>query len=368
MNRRVLSIAASLAGIFCQAAQAQAQKASPGPTPPPAASAAPMIRNHSVWKDTKGNPIDCHEGAILRVDARYYWYGRSYHGNVKGIYGTGGAKFRCGLNCYSSSNLVDWTFEGNVLSYPDSGWITEGTWHRPRVLFNKKTSTYVLWFFCLGIPNGKPWVKDVVAVSNRPSGPFTILGDRKTGVDASGDLALFEDVDGQGYLANGDWGRNGFIQRLTADFRDTTGAPVKVLPAGGHHSYEGLSMARYKGKYLYAGSGVAGLDPSDTTYAVADAPMGPYTVKGLMSEQKTWSSQISSFCHIPETDTLFALCEQWLTGPDGQKVTAEASTQLWLPVSFDPVTGIARMQYTRQWAPRLPQSQQPAARETPGTK
>lgn len=48
--------------------------------------------------------------------------------------------------------------------------------------------------------------------------------------------------------------------------------------------------------------------------AVADAPMGPYEVKGLMSEQKTWRSQISSFCHIPETDTLFALCEQWLIG------------------------------------------------------
>ncbi|MGE5612244.1 MAG: hypothetical protein ACM359_23555 [Bacillota bacterium] len=37
---------------------------------------------------------------------KYYWYGRSYHGNDKGTYGTGGAKFRCGFNCYSSENLT----------------------------------------------------------------------------------------------------------------------------------------------------------------------------------------------------------------------------------------------------------------------
>lgn len=310
-----------------------------------------LIRNHTEWRDTAGNPIDCHEGGILRVGDTYYWYGRIYHGNDRGIYGTGGAPFRCGLNCYSSTNLVDWTFEGNILSYPDSGWLTEGTWHRPRVLFNEKTGKYVLWFFCLGIPEGKPWVKDVVAVADQPTGPFALLGERIMSIEPSGDLALFQDIDGKGYIANGDWERHGFVFRLSDDFQQIEGDPITALPAIGNVGYEGLSMACFKGKYIVAGSFVRGLDPSDTTYAIADAPMGPYTVKGLMSEQDTWRSQISSFCYIPETDCLFALCEQWLIGPEGQTVAAEKSTQLWLPILFDPETGIAKMHYVQQWDP-----------------
>jgi hypothetical protein len=317
--------------------------------------AAKLIRNHTAWRDTQGNPIDCHEGGLLRVGAKYFWYGRSYHGNDRGIYGTEGAKFRCGINCYSSGNLVDWTFAGRILSYPDLGWITTGTWHRPRVVFNEKTSKYVLWFFCLGIPDGKPWVKDVVAIADHPTGPFQILGERKMPIEPSGDLALLVDVDGRGYLANGDWRRNGFVLRLTDDFQNATGEPVKALPAGHLTEYEGLSMARFKDKYIFAGSGVAGLDPTETTYAVADAAIGPYTVKGLMSEKKTWRSQLSSLTVIPETNTLFALCEQWLIGPDGQPITAEKSTQLWIPVSFDPKTGTARMRYVKEWDPSLTQ-------------
>jgi hypothetical protein len=118
--------------------------------------------------------------------------------------------------------------------------------------------------------------------------------------------------------------------------------------SGGH---EGSSIALYKGKYLVAGSAVAGLDPSDTTYAIADAPLGPYTDKGLMSEKKTWSSQISAFVYLAETDRLFAMNEQWLLGPDGKRAPAEQSTQLWLPVAFDPATGVAKMEYTEAWDP-----------------
>lgn len=94
-----------------------------------------------------------------------------------------------------------------------------------------------------------------------------------------------------------------------------------------------------------------GLDSSDTTYAIADVPMGPYVVKGRMSEQDTWRSQLSSFCYIHETDCLFAICEQWLIGPEGQPVTTEKSTQLWLPIIFAPATGIAEMRYAEQWDP-----------------
>lgn len=100
---------------------------------------AAEIRNHTVWKDTEGELIDCHEGGILRVGDTFYWHGRAYKGHKTGMYGKEGAKFRCGLNVYSSTDMVNWTCRGACLSYPASGWVTEGTWHRPRVLYNDQT-------------------------------------------------------------------------------------------------------------------------------------------------------------------------------------------------------------------------------------
>jgi hypothetical protein len=303
------------------------------------------IRNHSTWKDTEGSLIDCHEGHLLRIGKTFYWYGRAYQGNTDGVFGEKGARFRCGLTCYSSTDLVSWTNRGVILAYPDSGWLTKGTWHRPRVLFNAATGTYVLWFFMF--PDTTPgYFSAVVATSTAPSGPFTVR--TGPGFRVSGDLALFQDRDGAGYLCY-EVKRRILVSRLTDDFLNITGEPVVAMQEGGNH--EGSSMIFYKGKYIVAGSGVEGLDPTETFYAVADHPMGPYTYKGLMSEQKTWRSQISAFVYLEESDRLFAMCEQWLIGPTGSRVPGEQSCQLWLPVTFNPATGAAKLTHVEKWNP-----------------
>ena len=303
------------------------------------------IRNHSAWKDTEGNLIDCHEGHLLRIEKTFYWYGRAYKGNVDGIFGEKGAKFRCGLTCYSSTDLVTWTKRGVILAVPESGWLTQGTWHRPRVLFNAATGRYVLWYFMF--PDGTPgYFTAVVATSTSPTGPFTVR--TGPGFRVSGDLALFQDRDGKGYLCT-EVKRQILVRRLTEDFLDVTGEPTVALKEGGNH--EGSSMILYKGKYLVAGSGVEGLDPTETVVAVADHPMGPYTYQGRISERKTWRSQISAFVYIEESDRLFAMCEQWLIGPTGDRVPAEQSCQLWLPVTVDSRTGAVRMEHVDRWNP-----------------
>lgn len=55
-----------------------------------------------------------------------------------------------------------------------------------------------------------------------------------------------------------------------------------------------------------------------------------------------------------DTQGNIALNEQWLIGPDGKRVPAELSCQLWLPVAFDPDTGIVQMQHVKQWDPWVP--------------
>ena len=59
---------------------------------------------------------------------------------------------------------------------------------------------------------------------------------------------------------------------------------VLVSDPARHKVHEAAALIRYKGKYIAAGSGVEGGNPTDTRYAVADAPLGPYREMGLMSQ------------------------------------------------------------------------------------
>ena len=98
------------------------------------------IRNYAAWTDTAGNPISCHDGGITRVGDTFYWYGTSYTGNPKGLDQIG-ARQQLGFNCYSSKNLVDWSYEGVCTAFPKEGWLAKGSSHRPNVLYNDKTGT-----------------------------------------------------------------------------------------------------------------------------------------------------------------------------------------------------------------------------------
>jgi hypothetical protein len=45
------------------------------------------------------------------------------------------------------------------------------------------------------------------------------------------------------------------------------------------------------------------------------------------------------------------MCDQWFRGPKGQRVPIDQSCQLWLPVSFDPKTEMAKMLHVEEWDP-----------------
>ena len=72
-----------------------------------------------VWLDTAGNPINAHGSGMLYHDGVYYWYGEYKKGET---ILPEWATWECyrtdvtGVSCYSSADLVNWTFEGIVLS------------------------------------------------------------------------------------------------------------------------------------------------------------------------------------------------------------------------------------------------------------
>ena len=71
-----------------------------------------------VWNDTDGNPINAHGGGILYHNGKYYWYGEYKKGKTVL---PDWATWECyrtdvtGVSCYSSPDMVNWTFEGIVL-------------------------------------------------------------------------------------------------------------------------------------------------------------------------------------------------------------------------------------------------------------
>ena len=323
------------------------------------ASAEKAIVNLTDWRDTRGQPISAHEHFVGRFFGAFYWYGTSYKGNPLGQCGPEGAPLQNGFNVYRSTNLVDWQYLGQCLTFPKTGFGSEGTSHRPRVIYNKPTKKYVMWYFYF---RKYPDVMLTVATAAAPAGPFVIQGLRKSSEEHgwAQDLGAFQDSDGKAYLVYDDGHRNLRVDLLTGDFLDTTGRSVIALRAGSGQGqqYEGAAMVKYKGKYIVAGSGVTGWNPSDTTYAIADSPLGPYSAPGRLGNWGTWGSQMSSFLYVAETDTLIALCDQWWAGPAGRN-DLDQSRYVWIPVLFNPVTREAQMEFRAEWNPFTTQPPNP---------
>ena len=86
---------------------------------------------------SNGEHLNAHGGGVIRVNGTFYLIGEDKQG---------GAAF-ANVNCFSSPDLVRWTYEGALLSRGQgpsdlgTGRIIE----RPKVLFNDKTGKYVLW-------------------------------------------------------------------------------------------------------------------------------------------------------------------------------------------------------------------------------
>jgi beta-xylosidase len=314
------------------------------------------IANNTDWLDTEGRLIQAHEGDIARFNGAFYWYGSSYAGNPQGKYDIADGPVWNGVQIYRSTDLRNWTYKGVALPRPENGWGKLGATGRAHVIYNDKTKKYVMWYrWFLHMPASFL----MVAVADRPEGPFTPLGPREVGT-ANGfasDMNVFKGDEGKAYLiycdheteatkfsenANGRYAVR--VDSLTDNYLDTNKDGVYVF----EKAVEAPSMIKYKGKYLAVGSGAAGWSGSETVFTVADAPLGPYREAKVISEGNTWDSQVTDLVYLEESDTLMALTDQWWA-PD--KTDINISRYLLLPVDFDAESGTATMRYRKQWNP-----------------
>ncbi len=243
------------------------------------------IKNDSFWDTKDGKAIYSQGGGIFKFthhetgEEKYFWYGvhykqaETYREDPSST--MQGNTFE-GVTCYSSTDLVNWEFEANVLTpeevFGDSGrrW---GWLGRMGVAYVKEAKQYVLII---------QYNSSVLfATADSPLGPFKKQHRKDMtswiGTPNTGDQTVFTDEDsGKSYLVYSyGQGRNKIYLSEIGLKNDTiTLLDFKQVFRGAGR--EGNCMFKYRGKYYIAASQLYGWDGSLAYYLVADDIMGPY--------------------------------------------------------------------------------------------
>lgn len=263
------------------------------------------IKNDVFWNTKDGKPIYSQGGGIFRFKdpktdkEKYYWYGVHYkgaeiyrHSPTKTYPGTG---FKS-VTCYTSTDLVNWTFVSDALSKADANEKERAGWvGRLGVAYLKEINQYAMF-----VQHNS---QVLVALSNQPEGPFKwhqkINMMDMIGTTNTGDQTVFTDEDsGKSYLVYSyGKGRNKiYLSEIgVKDGKVGLLNCIKVYQGAGR---EGNCMFKYKGKYYMAASNLYGWDASLAYYLEADHIQGPYQPTNQMLVMDGASDD---FAHITQT-------------------------------------------------------------------
>ncbi len=349
------------------------------------------IKPGEIWPDNNGVHINAHGGGILFHEGKYYWFGEHK------IEGKKGNQAWVGVHCYSSKNLTDWKDEGIALEVvknnPESE-ITEGcVLERPKVIYNKKTGKFVMWFHLELKGQGYNAAKTGVAVSDKVTGPYTFLNavnpnagiwplgypdelksksfsdtlkgwsdewkkavkdgmfvhrDFKKGQMAR-DMTLFVDEDGTAYhIHASEENLTLHISELNDEYTGFTGKYIRVLPTG--HN-EAPAIFKHNGKYYMITSGCTGWDPNAARLLVSDSVMGnwEYIENPCYGDDKelTFHSQSTYILPVEGKKNAFIfMADRW------KPENAIDGRYIWLPVKFNE-NGIPYLEWMDEWDPGI---------------
>jgi hypothetical protein len=280
---------------------------------------ADQIKPGEIWADQNGNHVQAHGGGIIKIGKTYYWYGEE---RSRGL----DTNFRF-VSCYSSSDLTNWKFLGDVLKLSDpenlgSRWVLE----RPKVFYNKTSKKYVMYFH---LDDARYKLARVgVATSENPDGPFTYVKSFRPLNYESRDIGQFIDDDGTPYLIFESRPSKGFyIAALSDDYMDVAKEVCFI-----HAPLEGGAIVHYKGLYYAIGSALTGWRPNPNKYATATTLAGPWTeFKDIAPpETNTYESQSTMLLKVEGTKgtTIIFMADQW------RPSTQWDSRYLWMPVEI----------------------------------
>lgn len=299
------------------------------------------MRNGQIWKDTEGNDIQAHGGCIIEYNNMFYWYGE--HKGADNCPGKGRVDV-IGVSCYSSSDLLNWKYEGLVLEADKedekSMLHTSMVLERPKVLYNEKTKKFVMWFHSDTADYVYAGVG--VAVSDNPTGPFEYLGSFQPNRQDSRDMTLFKDIDGTAYLVHSkDWNKTLNIARLTEDYTQTDGFYVSVLT---DQEREAPALCYKNGMYYMITSGCTGWNYNSALFARCSDLLGKWKLIDNPCEgdgyRETFKGQ-SAFIFTAKGKDYLAL-DHWI--PNDLKNSGYS----FLPISYDDMDNIT-VKWTDEW-------------------
>jgi len=277
-----------------------------------------MIRPCEVWPDEEGNHIQAHGGGIIKIQDLYYWYGEQRSKDLD-------PTFRY-VSCYSSKDLTNWKFRGNVVKMlpPDSlsaGWILE----RPKVFYNAKTKKYVMYFHL--DDRGYKVAQVGIAVSDKPDGDFKFVKRFRPLGHESRDIGQFIDDDGTAYLVFEDRPFGFRIARLSDDYMNVE----KEMSLIADHM-EGGAIVHYKGLYYSIGSALTGWRANPNKYSTAPSLEGPWTeFKDIAPvESNTYGSQSTMLIKVTGTKDTSVI----FMGDIWKPQTQWDSRYLWMPLEI----------------------------------
>lgn len=338
-----------------------------------------------IWPDTDGEHINAHGGGILYHNGKYYWFGEHKCSDSNNAF--------VGVTCYSSSDLYNWKNEGvalPVVNDEDSPIASGSIIERPKVIYNKNTRRFVMYFHLELKGRDYAAAYRGVAVSDKVAGPYTFLRasrvnpgywptnmsetERKEqfnpedykewwtpewmtavkkgifvhrdliGGQMSRDMTLYVDNDGKAYhIYSSEENLTIQIAELSDDYTGYTGKYVRIQP-GGHN--EAPAVFRKGGKYFMITSGCTGWEPNSARLLVADSIMGewklyPNPCVGNDAEL-TFHSQSTYILPVSgKKDAFIFMADRWRPqNPiDGRYV--------WLPIFFE--NGLPVLKWMDKW-------------------
>jgi len=235
------------------------------------------------WFDTNGHEIKCQGGEIYQESGTYYWVGGNYNGSDWHF---------AGINLYSSTDLVHWTFRNTILSVAAVNGATQ--WAGRPVLPKKPNGQYIIFVGCDRTGNGNLGYATCSTIDGNYSwnGISKLLGKYEFN-----DHDIFKDTDGKVYLICStaeDLTTSTWYDAVIAQCDPTTLIPTTEICKFGTGAVEGVSLFKKGSNYYFFASQKNGWNGTSTKWYTAT------TLTGLSGG--TWNNY-NNLAYAPASTT-----------------------------------------------------------------
>jgi Glycosyl hydrolases family 43 len=302
------------------------------------------IKNDIFWDTADGKPIYSQGGGIFKFTdpasgtKKYYWYGVHYaEADLYRISPTvtyKDATFES-VTCYTSTDLVHWKFENNVLTKPEVN-KDKPTWvGRLGVTYMSELHKYAML-----VQHGD---RVLITLADTPAGEFKWHTEidmmPMIGTHNTGDQTVFTDEDtGKSYLIYCYGRGRNKIYVSEIGVKDGVVSLLDCIKVFEGESREGNCLFKYGGKFYMCASNIYGWDSSFAYYLVADDVRGPYTP---VNDMQIIPGSGADYAHVSQTgffvnvkgsdkETVLYCGDRWADFAGNG-----LGYNMWVPLSFD---------------------------------